>query len=104
VVLIAGGVGKGAEFDGLASVLENYGRAAVLIGEAAPAIQQVLLGRLPLARADDMAAAVQQSAQFAQRGDKVLLSPACASFDMFNNYAHRGEVFAAAVQHYVRSH
>jgi len=104
VVLIAGGVGKGAEFDALAPVLETYGRAAVLIGEAAPALQQLLTGLLPLARADDMTSAVRQSAEFAQRGDKVLLSPACASFDMFDNYVHRGEVFTAAVQQYVRPH
>lgn len=104
VVLIAGGVGKGAEFDALAPVLRNYGRAAVLIGEAAPALQQLLDGVLPLARAADMASAVRRCAEFAQRGDKVLLSPACASFDMFDNYIHRGEVFSAAVRQYVRSH
>ena len=104
VVLIAGGVGKGAEFDGLVPVLESHGRAAVLIGEAAPALAQLLVDVLPITHADDMAAAVQQSAAVAQRGDKVLLSPACASFDMFANYMHRGEVFAAAVQHYARSH
>jgi UDP-N-acetylmuramoylalanine--D-glutamate ligase len=103
VVLIAGGVAKGAEFDALAPVLGNYGRAAVLIGEAAPALQELLSGVLPITRADDMASAVQQCAEFAQRGDKVLLSPACASFDMFDNYVHRGQVFTAAVQHYVRS-
>jgi UDP-N-acetylmuramoylalanine--D-glutamate ligase len=104
VVLIAGGVGKGAEFDALAPVLGNYGRAAVLIGEAAPALQQLLDGVLPLARAADMAAAVRRCAEFAERGDKVLLSPACASFDMFDNYVHRGEVFSAAVRQYVGSH
>jgi UDP-N-acetylmuramoylalanine--D-glutamate ligase len=103
VVLIAGGVGKGAEFDALAPALEHYGRAAVLIGEAAPALQKLLTGSLPIARAADMASAVQQSAEFAQRGDKVLLSPACASFDMFDNYVHRGEVFTGAVHQYVRS-
>jgi UDP-N-acetylmuramoylalanine--D-glutamate ligase len=104
VVLIAGGVGKGAEFDALAPVLENYGRAAVLIGEAAPALQQLLDGVLPLSRAADMASAVQRCAEFAQAGDKVLLSPACASFDMFDNYVQRGEVFSAAVRRYVESH
>ncbi len=103
VVLIAGGVSKGAEFDDLAPALERYGRAAVLIGEAAPALAKILRDVLPTAHAADMSAAVEQSAAFAQAGDKVLLSPACASFDMFANYAQRGEVFTAAVQHYARS-
>lgn len=98
VVLIAGGVGKGAEFGALAPVLRRYGRAAVLIGEAADAIGRALDGVLPLARAGDMAGAVGAAADFAQAGDGVLLSPACASFDMFDNYAHRGEVFAAAAR------
>ncbi len=101
VVLIAGGVGKGAEFDGLKPVLEKFGRAVVLIGEAAPAIEAVVKNVLPAAHASDMQDAVNKSAQFAQRGDSVLLSPACASFDMFDNYAHRGDVFIAAVQRWV---
>lgn len=98
VVLIAGGVGKGAEFSGLAPVLANHGRAAVLIGEAADAIESSIAGALPVVRAVDMAAAVAAAAEQAQPGDCVLLSPACASFDMFNNYAHRGEVFTGAVR------
>ena len=103
VVLIAGGVGKGAQFDGLKPVLKKYGRAAVLIGEAAPAIENVLKDSLPLSYARDMSEAVSQAAQFAQSGDSVLLSPACASFDMFDNYAHRGDVFIAAVKQYVET-
>jgi UDP-N-acetylmuramoylalanine--D-glutamate ligase len=98
VVLIAGGVGKGAEFDGLRPVLAQYGRAAVLIGEAAPQLQHTLQGTLPLQTAGDMTDAVTSAALLAQPGDCVLLSPACASFDMFDNYAHRGEVFAQAVR------
>jgi UDP-N-acetylmuramoylalanine--D-glutamate ligase len=109
VVLIAGGVGKGAEFDGLKPVLEKFGRAIVLIGEAAPAIEAVVkdvlpaFGNtpLPIGHARDMQDAVNKAAQFAQSGDSVLLSPACASFDMFDNYAHRGDVFIAAVQKFV---
>ncbi|MDB6061837.1 MAG: murD [Verrucomicrobiaceae bacterium] len=97
IVLIAGGVGKGAEFSGLASVLEKHGRAAVLIGESAPAIEAVMKSLLPLAQAATMQDAVTKAAQLAQAGDCVLLSPACASFDMFDNYAHRGDVFIAAV-------
>lgn len=98
VVLIAGGVGKGAEFDGLKPALEKFGRAVVLIGEAAPAIEAVVKNVLPIAHASDMQDAVNKAAQLAQRGDSVLLSPACASFDMFDNYSHRGDVFIAAVK------
>ena len=109
VVLIAGGVGKGAEFDGLKPALEKFGRAVVLIGEAAPAIEAVvknvlppfLKSALPIAHARDMQEAVSAAAKFAQSGDSVLLSPACASFDMFDNYAHRGDVFIAAVKQLV---
>jgi UDP-N-acetylmuramoylalanine--D-glutamate ligase len=103
VVLIAGGVGKGAEFDGLKPVLEKFGRALVLIGEAAPAIESIAKNILPIAHARDMQEAVTEAAQFAQSGDSVLLSPACASFDMFDNYAHRGDVFIAAVKHFVET-
>ncbi len=104
IVLIAGGVGKGAEFDALAPVLEQHGRAAVLIGEAADALEAVLRNRVPLARAASMSEAVAHAAQFAQSGDCVLLSPACASFDMFDNYAHRGDMFIAAVKTYLELH
>lgn len=101
VVLIAGGVGKGAEFDGLKPALEKFGRAIVLIGEAAPAIEAIVKNVLPIAHARDMQEAVNKAAQLAQSGDSVLLSPACASFDMFDNYAHRGDVFISAVQQLV---
>jgi UDP-N-acetylmuramoylalanine--D-glutamate ligase len=104
IVLIAGGVGKGAEFDALAPVLRHHGRAAVLIGEAATALETVLKNIVPLAHAATMHDAVARAAQFAQAGDCVLLSPACASFDMFDNYAHRGDVFAAAVKSYLETH
>lgn len=98
VVLIAGGVGKGAAFDELAPVLGRYGRAAVLIGEAAPSMHAVLENVLPLYNAADMAQAVAYAAASAQPGDAVLLSPACASFDMFRDYVHRGDVFAEAAR------
>lgn len=101
VVLIAGGVGKGAQFDDLKPALEKFGRAVVLIGEAAHAIDTVVRGAVTTVHACDMQDAVNKAAQLAQRGDSVLLSPACASFDMFDNYAHRGEVFIAAVNKFI---
>jgi len=97
VVLIAGGVGKGAEFDALAPVLKRCGRAVVLIGEAADAIAAALGESVAQVRAESMETAVAAAAILAKPGDSVLLSPACASFDMFNNYAHRGDVFVADV-------
>ncbi len=98
VVLIAGGDGKGADFTPLQSVLAQWGRAAVLIGRDAGRLAQCLEGVLPLHRADSMAEAVNIARNLAQPGDRVLLSPACASFDMFSHYMERGEVFAAAVR------
>ncbi len=98
VVLIAGGQGKGADFAPLKAVLAKHARAVVLIGEAADELQQLLAGSLPLMRADSMAEAVRQAVGQAQAGDAVLLSPACASFDMFNSFEHRGDVFQQAVQ------
>jgi len=98
LVLIAGGQGKGADFAELAAGLDKRVKAVVLIGEAAEEIQQALGTRVPTRRADSMRAAVRLAAQLAQGGDIVLLSPACASFDMFDNYQHRGAVFMQAVQ------
>ena len=98
VVLIAGGDGKGADFSPLRVVLQDKGRAAVLIGRDAPRLEEALHGALPLVHAKDMHEAVAHAAKFAQPGDTVLLSPACASLDMYRNYEHRGEVFMDAVQ------
>lgn len=97
IVLIAGGQGKGQDFAPLADAARGRVRAAVLLGEDAPLIENVLAQVVPCCRVPDMHAAVAQAAELARRGDAVLLSPACASFDMFNGYAHRGDVFAAAV-------
>ena len=98
-VLIAGGEGKGQDFAPLHPAVAQHARAVVLIGRAAPLIEAALQGcGVPLVRAVDMADAVQQAARLAQHNDAVLLSPACASFDMFRNYAHRAEVFVAAVR------
>lgn len=98
-VLIAGGEGKGQDFSPLNSVVAQYARAVVLIGRDAPLIETALQGcGVPVLHAQDMEDAVQQSAKLAQVGDAVLLSPACASFDMYRNYAHRASVFVAAVR------
>lgn len=97
-VLIAGGEGKGQDFTPLSPAVTQHARAVVLIGRDAPQIEAALHGcGVPLLRASDMDNAVHQAARLAQHGDAVLLSPACASFDMFRNYAHRAEVFIAAV-------
>jgi len=98
VVLIAGGEGKGQDFAPLRDGLKTKGRAAVLIGRDAPLIEAALAGVVPTVNALDMDDAVARARELAQPGDCVLLSPACASFDMFRNYAHRGEMFCAAVQ------
>jgi UDP-N-acetylmuramoylalanine--D-glutamate ligase len=99
VVLIAGGEGKGQNFAPLAAPVRAHARAVVLIGRDAPLIERALgAGAVPLERCATLEEAVKRAAHLAQPGDAVLLSPACASFDMFRDYAHRGEVFAAAVQ------
>ena len=98
-VLIAGGEGKGQDFSPLHPVVAQCARAVVLIGRDAPLIDTALQGcAVPVLRAQDMVDAVQQAAQWARAGDAVLLSPACASFDMYRNYAHRAAVFVSAVQ------
>lgn len=97
-VLIAGGEGKGADFSALAPAVARAARAVVLIGRDAPLLESALAGTVPLYRADDMADAVRLAAGLAAPGDCVLLSPACASFDMFDSYEHRGRVFAEAVR------
>jgi UDP-N-acetylmuramoylalanine--D-glutamate ligase len=99
VVLIAGGEGKGQDFAPLGAAVKERARAVVLIGRDAPAIESALAGAgVPLARAGSMQDAVEAAFGLARPGDAVLLSPACASFDMFRNYAHRGDVFAAAAR------
>lgn len=97
IMLIAGGEGKGADFSPLAAVAEAHLKACLLIGRDAALLAKILENRVPLHYADSLEQAVEQAANLAQAGDAVLLSPACASFDMFNNYIHRGEVFEAAV-------
>jgi len=99
VVLIAGGDGKGQDFAPLAPAVARHARAVVLIGRDAPVIARALAkAGVPIERAATMEAAAQAALALAKQGDAVLLSPACASFDMFRNYAHRGDVFAAAAR------
>ncbi|MEZ5672043.1 MAG: cyanophycin synthetase [Thiotrichaceae bacterium] len=98
IILIAGGEGKGADFSPLAPIASQHLKACVLIGRDARLIASALDQTVPLIFATDMGDAVRRAAELAIAGDAVLLSPACASFDMFDNYAHRGEVFRAAVK------
>lgn len=97
-VLIAGGKDKGGSYEPLVQALVNRGRAAVLIGEAAPLLEKAIAGRLPTDTAKTMDEAVQKAFRAAKKGDAVLLSPACSSFDMFRDYKERGEVFVRAVK------
>jgi UDP-N-acetylmuramoylalanine--D-glutamate ligase len=98
VILIAGGDGKGADFRALAPACAAHTRAGVLIGRDARTIEAALAGVVPVHHARDLAEAVRTARDLARPGDVVLLSPACASFDMFRNYEHRGEVFREAVR------
>lgn len=97
-VLIAGGDGKGADFSPLAAVVAETARAVILIGRDAPLIAQALENTVPLFTAADLDEAVVLAAAQAKPGDRVLLSPACASFDMFRDYQQRGELFMEAVR------
>ena len=97
--VILGGDGKGQDFSPLAQPVHRHVHGVALIGRDAPLIQEALQNHAHnLQRCDDLAAAVQWCAAQAQAGDAVLLSPACASFDMFDHYAHRAEVFVDAVR------
>lgn len=98
VVLIAGGVGKGADFYPLRNVVERFVNTVILIGEAAGQIAAKLDGAARIMRATSLENAVVMAADEARPGDAVLLSPACASFDMFTDFNHRGQVFVAAVR------
>lgn len=94
IVLIAGGQGKGQDFSILRDVVADRARCVILMGEDADKLQSSLEGLVTIYRATDMRDAVKLASEHAQSGDAVLLSPACASFDMFTGFAHRGEVFA----------
>ncbi|MBP5986977.1 MAG: UDP-N-acetylmuramoyl-L-alanine--D-glutamate ligase [Azonexus sp.] len=99
VAIVLGGDGKGQDFSPLKPALEKHGRAVALIGRDAAAIGMALEGSgVPTCIVGDMAAAVRWLAAQAQSGDCVLLSPACASLDMYRNYAHRAQAFIEAVE------
>ena len=98
IILIAGGIAKDADFAPLKIAVKEKVRLVVLMGRDAPQIEQALDGVVPVLFARDMDDAVHIAADLAHLGDSVLLSPACASFDMFRGFEHRGEVFAEAVE------
>ena len=98
LVLVAGGDGKGADFAGLRAPVAAHCRAVVLLGRDAELIATALGDSVPLVRVKTLEEAVTCSAELAQSGDAVLLSPACASLDMFKNYEERGRLFARAVE------
>lgn len=99
VIAILGGDGKGQDFSALAAPVSRHARAVVLIGRDAPRIRAALAScGVSLLDAASMADAVAQANRVAHAGDAVLMSPACASFDMFDNYEHRARVFREAVE------
>ena len=98
IILIAGGEGKGQDFSPLVPAVGLHAKAVILIGKDAPLIKEALAStNVKTMDANDLVDAVNQAEAIAQSGDVVLLSPACASFDMFKDYAHRAEVFVGAV-------
>ena len=97
IVLIAGGKDKGLEYGAFADAIAARARAAVLLGETADELERLIDGRVPVERAGSMGEAIRIAGERAQPGDVVLLSPAAASFDMFVDYAERGDAFRAAV-------
>lgn len=99
LILIAGGDGKGVDFTELATVLRQQVDQVITLGRDGPAIAALVPGSIEVA---DLTAAVKQAAALARAGDMVLLSPACASLDMFKNYEERGRLFADAVQQVIK--
>ena len=97
VVLIAGGDGKGQDFSPMKEAVGNV-RALVQIGRDGPLVEAAVAGACPVVREESMEAAVARAFELSRPGDAILMSPACASWDMFRNYAHRAEVFVAAVE------
>ena len=105
IILIAGGDGKGQDFAPLLAPVRQYAKAVILIGRDASRIQEAIqTSQISTFLVNDLTQAVQEAASIAQSGDVVLLSPACASFDMFKDYAHRAQVFVEAVHELALQH
>jgi UDP-N-acetylmuramoylalanine--D-glutamate ligase len=98
IILIAGGVGKDADFSGLVAPLQRYGKQTILMGEDGGKIGEALNGKAPITFAKDMGEAVKVAFETAQKGDLVLLSPACASFDQYPGFEARGTHFSELVR------
>lgn len=98
LILIAGGVGKGQDFTPLSAPLVKYAKALVLIGEDGPKISAAVDGSVQKVNASSLRDAIEKAQALASSGDAVVLSPACASFDMFKNYEDRGQQFVLAVK------
>ena len=98
VILVAGGDGKGADFAPLAAAARDKVRVAVLLGRDAPELARVLADVCAIVRVGDIEEAVAEAARIARPGETVLLSPACASTDMYRDYTERGRRFAAAAR------
>ncbi len=104
VLVILGGKDKGCDYAILRDALRRHARMALLIGSAADKIESQISGIVPIERAGTMARAVEVAAEHARPGDIVLLAPACASFDQFENYEHRGRVFKQLVRDLAEKH
>jgi UDP-N-acetylmuramoylalanine--D-glutamate ligase len=105
IILIAGGEGKGQDFQPLLEPVARFAKSVILIGRDAPLIKKAILDSgVDILEVDTLESAVMRAAELSCSGDVVLLSPACASFDMFKDYAHRAEVFVNAVNELAISH
>lgn len=104
ILLIAGGVGKGQDFTPLSPAMAQFGKALLLIGEDAPVIDLAIAAALPRHHCISLDEAIAKALSMAKPGDAVLLSPACASFDMFKHYEDRGDQFVAGVRRLVEEH
>jgi UDP-N-acetylmuramoylalanine--D-glutamate ligase len=103
VIIILGGKDKGGDFSVLRPFITQRTRAVVLLGEASEKIRLQLQGTVPMIQSRDMRHAVMEAFQMAEKGDTVLLAPACASFDLFQNFEHRGREFKEAVSDLIRN-
>jgi UDP-N-acetylmuramoylalanine--D-glutamate ligase len=103
VILILGGRDKGASYDPLVEAMQGRVKQVLVIGEASAKIASAIGNKIPLALSTSLEDAVRHAASMGEPGDTVLLSPACASFDMFHNYEHRGCVFKKSVQELVNA-